>query len=372
MFNAERSRRAIVGVVASAAIASAAFLHDDNAIPDVDAKKKKKKKKRPTATPEPTNTPSPTPAPTWRNVSTFGSFGQENWQFKQVRDIALTSDGCVAFITDPDLRRLSIWRRSADSETDWMHVTNIGEQRFGQLGACALAPDDLTLLVVDPGMEHISVWSRPSTSSDDWTYVTAFGSSGANAEQFSNPWGVAVTSDGLTACVTDYQNKRVSIWGRNNTGSSQWANVTTIESPSSMMTIRDLALSADDKWMFVADQHSDCVLVLNRPNTSGHAWSLQTPFGSSGNGVDQFANPQGIAISSDGLTAYVTNEQNSSCVSVWMRSSASSNDWAFVTKFGTIGSGPGRLLFPQGIALYNNQVFVADLGNARVSVWQYP
>ena len=77
MFNAERSRRAVVGVVAGAAIASAAFLHDDNAIPDVDAKKKKKKK-RPTATPEPTNTPSPTPAPTWRNVSTCGSFGQEN------------------------------------------------------------------------------------------------------------------------------------------------------------------------------------------------------------------------------------------------------------------------------------------------------
>jgi len=99
-------------------------------------------------------------------------------------------------------------------------------------------------------------------------------------------------------------------------------------------------------------------------------WSAAGTFGSAGALPNQFANPTGVALSGDGLTAWIADNGNTR-IDVWVRPSSASSSWALATTFGTAGTGLDQFRAPSGVAVSRDllTVWASDLMNNRVSVW---
>jgi len=159
--------------------------------------------------------------------------------------------------------------------------------------------------------------------------------------------------------------------------STIWANQTTfgsIGSGASQFRIpQGIAISSDTLTAWVADTLNNRVSVWTRPDDGSVAWTNQTTFGSGGGGSGQFRQPINIAASPDTLTVWVTDSINDR-VSVWTRPNISSVTWTNQTTFGTNGGSLGQFRLPYGIAVSNDTltVWVVEQNNARVSVWTRP
>ncbi|MFM9108578.1 MAG: hypothetical protein ACKOWF_17970 [Chloroflexota bacterium] len=268
----------------------------------------------------------------WAFQTTFGVFGTAVNQFQKPRGVALSTDGLTAWVADEKDPResstmrpsqVSIWTRPDAASTAWTFQTAFGTPGSGPgqfldtLGIAA-APNGLTVWVADPGNNRISVWTRPDAASTVWSNVTTFGTVGSGASQLKDPVGVAVSSDTRTAWVADNGNQRISVWIRPDAASTAWTNQTTFGSlgnkPDQFTDPRGVAVSPDGLRAWIVDggaaplplYGNDRVAVWSRPNTGSTSWSLVTTFGSIGSGPDEFSSPQDLAVAADGRTVYVT------------------------------------------------------------------
>jgi DNA-binding beta-propeller fold protein YncE len=183
-----------------------------------------------------------------------------------------------------------------------------------------------------------------------------------------------VSADGLTAWIADTFNHRISVWTRSSANSTVWGNPTTFGTkgtgPSNFDSPYGVAVSADGLTAWIADQGNSRFSVWTRPSAESTAWTNQTTFGTRGSGPSNFASPTGVAVSADGLTAWIS-DQSYNRISVWTRPSAGSTAWTNQTTFGTQGSGPSNFLYPSGVAVSADGLtaWIADIYNNRMSVW---
>ena len=197
--------------------------------------------------------------------------------------------------------------------------------------------------------------------------MTTFGSSGNGPQRLLNPSGIAVSPDGQTVWVADQNNNRISIWTKSG---STWSNLTTFGSSGSGLDNLDhpaaVEVSADGQTVWVADSSNNRISVWTK---SGSSWSNLTTFGSSGGGVNNFITPIGVAVASDEQTVWVADVGNSR-ISVWTKSGST---WSNETTFGSDGGGPSNLGHPVGVAVSSDgqTAWVADTNNFRVSIWQF-
>ena len=170
-----------------------------------------------------------------------------------------------------------------------------------------------------------SAWLETrSCPSSTWTYNTQFGSNGTGTSNLDGPYGVAVTDEGLRVWVADSFNNRIMIWTRPDANSSDWS------------------------------------------------FEVQLGTGISGSGNNQFATPYGVAVSEDGLTAFVADAGNAR-VAIWKRTDTNSTDWAFDRQLGSGVSGSGNAQFdaPYGVAVSADGLVaaIADPSTYRVPIW---
>ncbi len=86
-------------------------------------------------------------------------------------------------------------------------------------------------------------------------------------------------------------------------------------------------------------------------------------WGSVGSGPGQFLRPQGLAVDARGRV-YVTDTGNN-------RVQVFTNDGVFLTQWGNLGEGPGQFHWPMGIGIGpDGRVYVSDSFNNRVQVFQ--
>jgi DNA-binding beta-propeller fold protein YncE len=107
----------------------------------------------------------------------------------------------------------------------------------------------------------------------------------------------------------------------------------------------------------------------NACNLDAPQWRPETTFGSGpGTGDDQFSNPFGVAVDGDGDTVWVA-ERGNARVSIWTESGG---DWRNETTFGSGGSGPDQFDTAIDVAVSNDgkTAWIADIQNHRVSVWE--
>ncbi|HIH20507.1 TPA: hypothetical protein HA244_04540 [Candidatus Micrarchaeota archaeon] len=157
------------------------------------------------------------------------------------------------------------------------------------------------------------------------------------------------------------------IWGQKGKGK------TAFDSPASV--------ASDGKRLFVSDQGNNRILAWNaippQNQTPADLVLGQPDFESTspGQGLNQLDRPS--QISTDGIRLAVADQSNNRIL-VWKTIPARSGQpadfeikivghsapigWAGVPQF-------ARLAGPQGVFVYNNSLFVSDMGNNRVLVW---
>jgi DNA-binding beta-propeller fold protein YncE len=205
-----------------------------------------------------------------------------------------------------------------------------------------------------------------------WTAQTPLGSYGSANDQFYDPIGVAISANGLELYIADNNNKRIGVWKRPDTNTA-WAAQTPLGSSGTgndqFNTPYGVAISTDGLELYVADAGNPRIAVWTRTSTTD-AWTAQTPLGSYGTGNNQFSSPVGVAISTDGLTLYVSDNFNHR-ISVWTRTTTAGT-WTAQTP---LGNGPGtsdnQFSYPGGVAISTDGLglYVADSGNNRIALW---
>lgn len=228
---------------------------------------------------------------------------------------------------------------------------------------------------------RVSVWTAPTAQSPGWTPISEFGSVGGGFDQFNYPIGVAVSEDSLTAWVADLSNYRVAVWTRPNIPGASWSYRTQLGSgihgaaSDQFAGPMGIAISADGLTAWVVDNGNARVAVWTRPHATSTNWSYRTHFGSRGNGSGQLDGPMGIAVSSDGLTAWVADAGNYRIV-VWTRPNTDSNNWSYSTRIGsgTEGNGTHQFGYPIDVAVSSDEltVWVADYTYNRIVTWTRP
>jgi len=137
---------------------------------------------------------------------------------------------------------------------------------------------------------------------------------------------------------------------------------TTIDKPSKVVneggrmgTLFGIAFARDGMWA-VTDNTNHCVWIFDRED------QLVRKFGSNGSGNGKFNGPLGIAFDANN-NLYVTDHSNYRVQKFGINST-------YLHQFGTQGAGNGQLCYPVGIVVHNGKLYVAEIGNNRISVFQ--
>ena len=117
-----------------------------------------------------------------------------------------------------------------------------------------------------------------------------------------------------------------------------------------------IACSSDSTWAVVADWNKGRVCVFDSQDR------LISRFGQRGNKDGQFTNPLDVAFDNNNYL-YVTDSSNHRVQKFDIHGN-------YLLKFGGKGNDEGQLEYPVGIITYQHKVYVADLLNNRISVFQ--
>jgi tripartite motif-containing protein 71 len=113
----------------------------------------------------------------------------------------------------------------------------------------------------------------------------------------------------------------------------------------------------DDGYIYVVDTFNNRIVKHSPYRESDVVW------GGLGSGNGQFNNPQGIAIDSSG-SVFVVDAGNN-------RIQVFNSSGGFITKWGSLGTATGRFNNPYGVALRNHYVYVTDSENHRIQEFRY-
>ena len=320
--------------------------------------------------------------PGWSNQTTFGTTGSGDSNLYAPSGLHLSVDGLTTWIADTLNNRVVIWSRPDATSDDWTFLAKFGtgngagDTQFSGPSDVWVSVDGLTAWVADTFNSRIVIWSRPDAASTTWSYLAKFGTSGSGDSNLSNPTGVWVSGDGLTTWIADFLNNRIAIWSRPDAASTSWSYLTQFGTSgsgnSNLSSPRSVWVSGDGLTAWIADNGNKRIVIWSRPNAASTSWSYQTQFGSAGFGNDNFSQPVSLWVSTDLLTVWVADDQNSRILS-WSRPSTTSTAWSYLTQFGTAGTGPSEFSHPNGVVISSDGLtaVVSDssIDINRISVW---
>jgi DNA-binding beta-propeller fold protein YncE len=169
--------------------------------------------------------------------------------------------------------------------------------------------------------------NRIQEFSETGAYVTTFGSAGSGAGQFEDPINIAFAGGDLY--VTDQNNNRVD------------------EFSTSGTFLRTIGWGVSNGEAKLETCTSGCKA------------------GIAGTGNGQFDDPRGLTTEPVSGNLYVTDMSNN-------RVQAITTSGAFVSKFGSGGSGPSQFSGPMGVVVSQvGIIYVTDFSNARVQEWSH-
>ena len=196
----------------------------------------------------------------------------------------------------------------------------------------------------------------------DGTPRRSIGKAGKGPGEFNAPGGVAVAGNG-DLYVADFYGQRIQQLHADGSFVRQWGHTGKVGIRAGEFNYpTDVAL-ADEGSLYVADGYNDRVQVFGPNGKFLRKWG--GPFGMNVFGPFNgwFATVTRITIDPDG-NVFVADFYNN-------RVQKFSPDGAFLSTFGTKGTGPGQ--FEKAIAVAvarNGTVFVADFANNRIQKWK--
>jgi hypothetical protein len=147
-----------------------------------------------------------------------------------------------------------------------------------------------------------------------------------------------------------------------------WTYLAGFGSNTNTNTASGVAVSADGLTAWVTNTGNSKISIYTRPNADSTDWQYQSSFGSGnwGSGSNDITYPTDIVLSQDELTIWIA-EPYQNRISTWSRSDAASATWTSQGSFGTSST----FNSPWGIAVSSDELtmLVADSLNHRISVW---
>ncbi len=265
----------------------------------------------------------------------------------QAIDVEVSSDGSSVYVTtmDGDAGLAHFQRNAATGELTYVtcYSTSVlcaaggAELRNGQL--LSVSPDGKTVYVADSGggvKDSLFVFDRASATGA-LTYRGCFGAEGATActlanqtfdgeiENFSGAGGIDVAPDGTSVYVTAPAGDRIFTFQRAATGGLSFNQCFELTgSPGDCVEIDaldvplSLSVSPDNRSVYVAARISQTVVGFDRDPLSGaltfEGCFEQVGLATSCADVEGLGQPEGLDVSSDGKSVYVTASASHSVV----------------------------------------------------------
>jgi DNA-binding beta-propeller fold protein YncE len=229
----------------------------------------------------------------------------------------------------------------------------------------AVSPDGKLVYVSEQGNHRVSVFTR------DGAFVRSFGSHYYLPKEgfFERPQAIAVAPNG-EVYVSDH-NSTIQVFTRDGVFLRWWGRrAEDMHTPAYIQSVVGLAVNADGR-VYASDEKTHLLTVFDSQGHSLAAWGPDI-----GNWL--IDRPSGIAAAPGGgvyyLDDYATLGSRSGHEQVVRVSAGGRYAWSFggpcgVCSLGQGGNDPGDFDAPQGIAVGNGFVFVADTFNDRVQVF---
>ncbi len=328
-------------------------------------------------------------------VAQFGTKGTGNGQFEGPRGMALDKEGNL-WIADTGNNRIQEFTSARKYVRQLSKLTEtctpvVMKNPSGVVGGSAGR-----VWIADTGNSRVDEFSSTGE------YINAFGTEGSAEGQFKKPQGIAVDSKG-DIWVADTGNDRVEelsstgtfirAFGEEGTGTGQFIEPTALAIDSSgNVWVADTANKRVEEFSSTGTYLREFVGNSAKANgiaadAKGDVWVAQTgvyrvvelspeakeigSFGSLGSGNGQFLAPEGIVIA--GETAYVVDTGNNRVEQFKLTEKEGKGSGEYVAQFGTKGTGNGQFEGPRGMALdKEGNLWIADTGNNRIQEFSRP
>ncbi|MEJ0021441.1 MAG: 6-bladed beta-propeller [Candidatus Doudnabacteria bacterium] len=257
-------------------------------------------------------------------ITRWGGGGTDNGQFDSVTGITTTADASDVYVVDSGNNRIEKFDSSGNYISQWGSIGS-GDGEFNQPSGITIDSSDDFLYVTDTNNNRIQKFDSAGN------YISQWGSIGSGDGEFNQPLGIAIdSSDDLY--VIDNGNYRVEKFDSAGTFLSTFG-----------WGVQDGA------------NHFEICTNLTTPCLAGIT----------GDGLDQFSNPQVITVDQAG-DIYVADWAGNNA-----RIEKFHSDGSFFTEWESPPSGDSFFVFsPAGISTDSSgKVYVTDSNNYRVKIF---
>ncbi len=219
-----------------------------------------------------------------------------------------------------------------------------GDYEFNYARLLKYSPLNQDIIIVDSDNGRVKAY----TSDGVFRWSTGVGGKGGLG-QFRNPQDLAIGNDG-TVYVVDSNNQRVQVLTKDGALVTMWGTAADFGYP------RGIAVDPVDGTLWISDSVKD---QITHWTTAGVKLGT-LPIGK-GTADNQISGTFGIVV--DAERVYVADTPTHK-VKVFNKATG-----AFVLKIAQRGTALGKLLQPDGLALYGGRLYVCEEGNERISVF---
>ena len=331
----------------------------------------------------------------------FGSTGNDDDEFDQPTDLAITEDGKNLYVVDSKNDRIKMYEltdgSNCPSGTDEIVNDEVCfDDSFGSTGSSTGRFDIPTDLAIDKSSGDIYVVdsdnNRVQRFQDDGDYDNLeFGSSDSNDNDYlGSPSAIAIHGSSDNIYVADSTTDSISVFSDN--GNFLFKFGDTGSGDDEFRDVSGMIIDDDDDILYVADTRNDRIQMYeltdgsNCPSGTDEIVNDEVcfidNFGSSGDDDGRFDEPAGLAFDEDDKLLYVADTENNR-IQVFEIVSGNTcpsgtneiiDGVCFVEEYGSSGTGNGDFNSPSGLALdtSNDLLYVADTDNNRVQILALP
>jgi len=244
---------------------------------------------------------------TGNTITLQTSFGSREYiaqpgAFTSPRGVVFSPDGSRLAVADTDNNRVQIF--GIVNNTISHQVSSVDGQ-FVFPASVAFSPDGSRLAVADTGNNRIQVFGIVNNT---MTHQVSYGSLGAAAGQFNNPYSVAFSPNGSRLVIADLGNNRIQVFDIvNNTITHQVSYGSAGGGVGQFSSPIAVTFSPDGSRLAVMDTYNHRIQVLGIVNNT---ITHQVSYGSTGSAAGRFNYPRGIAFSPDGSRLAVADTNN--------------------------------------------------------------